>query len=634
MERRDKRWLLTNGLGGYSLGSASGQSQSADEALFVAVVRPPLQRRVCVRHLHERVYFNGRWVDLSGRGVPVTFEYDEQRRAPIFRFQLGGYELRKMIWMHNREAAVYVQYHWPRQAPAIRLQVCPAVPHSPETDSPTQDEIRLEHEANGFAFHIAEGERPWLYCRFDHPAKPVPVHQWRRMVWDTGTNPQQEWQFLPAALEIDLAADDRVTLYLGLDRPGVFNGCDRWNQLLEEKKMIVARLPDDRLDSTMTTLALGAEQFIVERATRISRHSMSLLSGYPDLTDDGWDILIALPGVLLPLKLMEKTRRVLSMLKEHARQGVLPGRFPARPGEPDETRLDAGLWYFHAVYEYWMATRDGHFLEKEYPFLIQLLNAYIKGTAHGVKMDPEDGLLINDGGQPARTWMNRRAGAWEATPRIGKAVEVQALWFSSVRILHEIAVVLGSDTGVEKTADLAGRIAQSFQEQFWLSEAGYLADGIFNGAADEALRANQVVTVGLPFSPLDETQITRLLEKVDSRLLTPYGLRTLSPDHPAYCGRVGAHPLEAAGAWHNGTIHPWLIWPYVRGALRAGKPPAVLLEHFAPLFEHLHQDLLGHLPEAFEGDPPHRPVGAPASLISLAAALQCYRLLKSLVQGE
>ncbi len=635
MHNQTQRWLLTNGLGAYSLGSATGYAKTAEEALLIAVMRPPLQRSVVVRSLRERAHVDGQWLDLQAPSpnTPVAFEYDVQWRMPVFRHALGPFELRKTLWMSNREPAVYVQYAWPRQAPELRLQVSPGIPCSPDAKRSLHKDHIQQHGERGFAFKLESDDHKWLYCSFDQPARFALVNQWQRIELHMDEGAQTEWLYLPAALEIRIPPGESITLRLGLDNPAFFDGAEKWQHTLEQHRMIVEKLPKELADATLATLALSAEQYIVERATRISRHSLTLLAGYPGHTDDGWETLIALPGVLLSLKFVEKARRVLAMLKDHARPGVLPGRFPAGPGEPADSRLDAGLWYFNAVYEFWLATKDRHFLQQEYPFLIQLLNAYMAGTEHGVRMDAEDGLLKNNWDSPARTWMHRRIGEWEVTPRIGKAVEVQALWYNAVKILHEISVVLGNEAGVEKTAALATRIEASIRKRFWLEKVGYLADVIHDDGVDTALRPNQVLAVGLPYCPLSEAKMQRLLEAIDRQLLTPYGLRTLSPEHPAYCGRAGRTPHEQASAWFNGTVHPWMTWPYVGAALRAGRPPHMLLEQFSPLFDSIEQDLFGHLPEAFEGDPPHRPVGVPASLLSLAAALQSYWILKSLEQG-
>jgi predicted glycogen debranching enzyme len=260
-----------------------------------------------------------------------------------------------------------------------------------------------------------------------------------------------------------------------------------------------------------------------------------------------------------------------------------------------------------------------------------------------VKLDAEDGLLFSLEQHRPMTWMNAAVDDWLATPRPGKAIEVQALWYNALRIMAELAKILGKEEAYNRCSELAGHAGANLQKKFWCAETGYIFDclvdisltttgrpssGKSTSVGDSTLRPNQVIAVGLPFNAFSEAQTRAVVEVATQKLVTPYGLRTLSPDHPAYCGQYTGSPKRLASARHNGCVYPWLIWPFVRAHTRVYKNPQAMQELFAPLFSANESPCIDHIAEMYDGDAPHHPRGVPAYAASTGAILQSWQFLK------
>ena len=332
-----------------------------------------------------------------------------------------------------------------------------------------------------------------------------------------------------------------------------------------------------------------------------------MIAGYPWFTDWGRDTMIALPGILIARGRLEEAREVLRGFLAHLDGGMIPNRFPDRGERPEYNTADATLWMFHAVQEYLQAGGDESFLRDEFfPAAKEIVRWHLTGTRHGIRVDPADHLLA--AGEPGvqLTWMDTGA-----TPRRGKPVEINALWYKALRLMEQWGA---AESGRE--ADL---VRSAFQRSFWNQARGCLFDVV--GPDDASLRPNQIFAISLPFSPLAPEQQQAVVRAVEKHLLTPYGLRTLAPDEPGYIGRYAGGPAERDAAYHQGTVWPWLIGPFVRAYLAAFGRSETNLQHcrdlLRPLEAHLEEACLGSVSEIFDGDPPHRPGGAPAQAWSV-----------------
>ncbi|MCA9744305.1 MAG: glycogen debranching enzyme N-terminal domain-containing protein [Deferribacteres bacterium] len=623
---------MTNGLGAYCIGSSDETYHRRDHALFTALLRPPLRREKCIRRLHETIYLDGRWQPITPQDDGRISSYFTARfhvvdGLPTYEYRSSFLTLQKRFFMEPATDAFYVQYRATRAEGKCRLRVQPLLilPDAFFESEFPEPPLRLRDRGFAFHFELQDGRRLHFHC--DTEAQVVVVNNWMATHFKDDRDMAPEANFIPAGLSFVLEKGQTATIRIGLDAVADFD-INAVLQNVPTKRnggpLKIFELTDEKAGAMLCR----PDDFVVARATINSLHNTTILSAYPDQTDNGRNMLLALPGLLLATGDFARARNVLDMLKSNANAHQLPNQFSAQPLPPSYDGADVALWYFVAAYEYWLASKDEDFLEKNYSFLLQLLMELIEGTENGVVLDKSDGLLEIIPEASACSWMDAKVGNWVVTARTGKPIEMQALWYNALQIMLAFSEHLDKSTSEAKLRALAEQAETHIRQVFWLPKAGYLADGLTPEGIDSSFRANQVIALGLPFSPFPENQSLSVLEKVLMQLATPYGLRTLSPFHAAYRGNIGSTLSERAGAWHNGTVHPWLTWPCVRAMLRNGYPPDEAYAIFRPLFVSVQEGMVGHVSEAFTGDKPHLPVGAGASAVSLGAVIQCLVALK------
>ena len=377
-------------------------------------------------------------------------------------------------------------------------------------------------------------------------------------------------------------------------------------------------------DPFTARLAHAAEQYVVRRQDG----GPTVIAGYPWFTDWGRDTMIALPGLLLSRGRFDEARDVIRGFLAHRDGGLLPNRFPDRGEAPEYNTVDATLWLFQAAFAYVTASGDDAFVREILPALKEILRFHLEGTRHGIRVDPRDRLLA--AGEPGAqlTWMDAKVGDVVVTPRHGKPVEINALWYNALRIaalLAQAAGDYGTSASCSREAEL---VEQSFARAFWNPSRGCLYDVVGGPAGDDpAIRPNQLFAFSLPFPLLDPEQRRSVMRVVEKELLTPFGLRTLARGEAGYVPRFRGGPWERDTAYHQGTVWPWLIGPYVRGYLAAfGRNPsnvAACRRLLEPLEAHLSSDAcLGQVSEVFDAEEPYRPGGCPAQAWSVAELLR------------
>jgi predicted glycogen debranching enzyme len=338
--------------------------------------------------------------------------------------------------------------------------------------------------------------------------------------------------------------------------------------------------------------------------------------------------MIALPGLALAVGRFETARRILATFAGAVDQGMLPNRFPDWATTPEYNTVDATLWFFVAAWRYREASGDLAFLRDTLlPVFRDIIDWHQRGTRYGIRVD-SDGLL--HAGEPGTqlTWMDAKVGDWVVTPRMGKPVEIQALWYNALRITEALCRQTRRTAQALDYADRAEQTRAAFEREFWNEAAGCLCDVVGDDHRDAAVRPNQLFALSLPFPLLEGERAEKMLAAVEEQLLTPMGLRSLSPADPQYHGRYEGGPLQRDGAYHQGTVWEWLIGPYVDAALRVrGDTPAnkeAIRARLLPLAEHLAQAGLGSISELADGDSPHRPDGCPAQAWSVAELLRAW----------
>jgi predicted glycogen debranching enzyme len=376
-------------------------------------------------------------------------------------------------------------------------------------------------------------------------------------------------------------------------------------------------------DDFARTLAWAADQFLVRRGG-----GTTVIAGYPWFTDWGRDTMIALPGLTLFTGKAHLAKDVLLTFAGHVDQGMLPNRFPDRGETAEFNTVDATLWYFEAIRAYGAATGDYALIQNElYPVLASILDWHIKGTRYGIRM-LADGLL--SAGEPGvqLTWMDAKFGDWVVTPRSGQPVEIQALWYNALKVMEEFAARFGDAANRQRCQTISAATRQSFNRLFWNEHAGCLYDVVDGGAPDAAIRPNQVLAVSLPHSMLGHDRARQVVDVVERELLTPVGLRTLSPNSPAYRPRYQGSPLARDSAYHQGTVWAWLLGPFITAYVKVNGGAAQARRRAEQMLSgvraHLSQAGLGQISEIFDADAPHLPRGCFAQAWSVAEILRAW----------
>ncbi|MCL4515350.1 MAG: glycogen debranching enzyme N-terminal domain-containing protein [Firmicutes bacterium] len=415
-----------------------------------------------------------------------------------------------------------------------------------------------------------------------------------------------------------------------------------------------ATLPGESLLDFARQLVLAADAFIVRRESTGAR---SIIAGYPWFTDWGRDTMISLPGLTLVTGRFDEAREILRTFSGRRRDGLVPNRFTDLTGEAEYNTVDASLWFVQAVYQYARYTGDRRFVESEMlPVIREIIAAYQKGTRFNIHME-EDSLVAAGERGLQLTWMDAKVGDWVVTPREGKAVEINALWYNALRVAAWLCRLAADDQLTEgrvkewaqEYEKLAEHVRDGFQREFWAPDRGYLIDVVTpGGGKDYTLRPNQILAVSLPFSPLNPGQMKQVVEVVFRRLYTPFGLRSLAREEPAYIGRYTGNQVSRDAAYHQGTVWSWLIGPFITAFVRVygrGGPDqtqsvsdgfltaqstaqttayAAALTMLRPFETHLREAGLGTISEVFEGDEPYLPKGCFAQAWGVAELLRCY----------
>ena len=641
-------WLATNGIGGYASGTASGALTRRYHGLLVAALNPPLGRTLLLAKLAERLWHDGRWVELdvnrwaSGAvtpGEPVHLEsFRLEGAIPVWTWALGDTRIEKRVWMEHGENTTYVQYRLASAPAPVRLVLKALANHRDAHGLTARGEwdARIEEAVGGLQIVPFAGATPlWLFA----PGAEVrAAHDWYRgfalaLEGERGLDAVED-HLCVAEIGARIEPGEALTVLAttrhdaGLSGRGTLSLAGALSRRRSHDRSLhaswaKARGPLARIaPDWVRQLVLAADAFIAERRSEADPAGRTVIAGYPWFGDWGRDTMVALPGLALATGRPEVARAVLATFARHVEGGMLPNRFPESGEAPEYGSVDAALWIFEAVRAYVEATKDDGFLAELYPALEDIGAWYERGTRHGIRVDPRDGLL--DAGEPgaALTWMDARVEGAPVTPRQGKAVEVNALWYNALRAMGSFARRLKRPT--EAYDQMALRVARSF-ERFWNEEAGCLYD-VIDGpdGPDAAVRPNQIFAVSLAESPLPTARRRAVLEACGRWLLTSHGLRTLSPADSRYRGVYAGDPRTRDEAYHQGTAWVWLLPHHALAHFRVyGEREAALalLEPFADLIA---VGGVGTLPEIADGEPPHTTRGCIAQAWSVGEALRAW----------
>ena len=655
-ERRE--WWLGNGLGAYAAGTVAGTLTRRYHGLLIAPVEPPLGRWLVFSKAdatlldgeREIPLFANRW--SGGAIVPAGHaqleSFDLHGRMPVWRYALGERAIEQRIWLEPGANTVYVAY---------RLETA-------ETNLDWRLRIGLlvnarDHHvgmaAGGFTPQVKkEGEQLQVVCpgRFALRFQASGGHF--RTAWDWIENfdlplererglPDRDahlcvgqalltlrpgrWVGLVASLHDDTSADLDAALQRFLDRERAL-----LDRLSPPPTHPLRSARDTRRVSTppdwIEQLALAADSFLFARPLPGLPDGESVIAGYPWFGDWGRDTMIALPGLTLATGRFDSARRILLTFARFVDRGMLPNVFPGAGETPAYNTVDAALWYFEAWRAYLDASHDEAALREGFPILAEMIDWHVRGTRYRIGRDATDGLIHAGELGVQLTWMDAKAGDWVVTPRIGKPVEINALWYNALCIMADFAERLSQPA--QPYRELAAQARQGFQ-RFIRSDGRGLFDVLDGPGGDDAcVRPNQIFAVSLPYSPLDIEPQRAVVRVCGRELLTSYGLRSLAPDHPDYRPRYLGDVWERDGGYHQGAVWGWLLGHYALAEYRVTGDAATAQGRLLPIRDHLFDAGLGTVSEIFDGAPPHIPRGTPAQAWSVACVLEAWWRLAGL----
>lgn len=641
-----REWLVTNGLGGYASGTVAGGLTRRYHGLLVAALPAPYGRTVMLSELGETAETpEGHVLELGHGGEARLLDFRLELGLPVWRYALGGVVIEKRILMPHLQNTTHIAYRVVSGGGTVRLRLKPFVQfrgYEEPVDTPTQP-YKV----------VAQGDR-YMIQSWDEGVSPLRMHlfgQRTRLRLDGGSRCELTYR-----LEADRGYASRGIVW----SPGDFAAdltegaetvlavsTEEWHAMLamspaearafereRRRRMIHLAHPALR-EAPAAELVLAADSFIIRPASRIADATRAystgedvrtVIAGYHWFTDWGRDTMISLEGLAMTTGRMLEAGWILRTFAHYVRNGLIPNMFPDGKDEGLYHTADASLWFFHAVDRYLALGGTPQIMRALLPKLNEIVDSHLAGTRFGICVDHGDGLMKQGAEGYQLTWMDAKVEDWVVTPRRGKAVEINALWYNALASMARWHREMGEERRAAELEHHAGRCQAAFNERFWCDSAGHLYDLVDGEHGDDlSLRPNQIFAVSLPNAVLDERRWRPVVEVVRERLLTPVGLRSLAPEHPDYKPRYFGDLRARDAAYHQGTVWGWLIGPFVDAWLKLHPDDKAgaraVLEGFLP---HIDRFGIGSIAEIFDGDPPFTPRGCIAQAWSVAEWLRCW----------
>ena len=641
-----QEWLLTNGLGGFSSSSVVGCNTRRYHGLLCAAMLPPVGRVLALSRIGESVFLDGDEAvryELGACQFRDAFHphgWQHLRKFNLddtatWEYEVEGVSVTKEVQLLWRKNAVGIRYAVrSARRRKIRIELAPFVAirdfHHLLRAGDTQFDLwssgrQVKVSAWGNTVHLTgdggafEAHPDWWYGHFYN------------IEADRGSDSSEDL-YTPGVFTLETdGAPASITLWAAMSDGAPYNWDDELTARRAAKSAAVtapaAQGKKDRPAIALSTSSLtirrllrAANDFIVYRKMPSGPDGTTVIAGYPWFADWGRDTMISLPGLLLVAGRFDQARQVLSLFGQYCSQGMIPNRFDDYSNEPSYNTVDASLWYIHAVFEYLRYTGDRATFDAVLrPACQSILDGYRAGTRYGIRMDAADGLMTQGDAHTQLTWMDAKMGDTAFTPRQGKPVEINALWYHALTLMGQ--------------RELAARVAESFVRAFWISPERGLADVVDGSPTsdsyphrDLSLRPNQIFAASLPNSPLNLDQRRAVVNIVKQELLTPMGLRTLGRGDWRYCPRYSGDQFRRDSCYHNGTVWAWPLGAYVDAYLRVNNHSAEAVDHaratLQPLIDQMQTNCIGQIAEIYEAESPHRMVGCPAQAWSVAEVLR------------
>jgi predicted glycogen debranching enzyme len=657
-ELLQREWLVTNGLGGYASGTVSGVPTRRFHSLLTAALSEPQGRYVMLNQLSELVRLpDGSSQKIGGieladgsldlYGMSSLREFRLESGLPVWRYELADHVIEKTILMPYMSNTVHVGYRLVSGTGPVRLKIRVAV-HFRRHEASLAEGLPLDSydlKASAGRVEIQGQSIPSLRLYIDgqNPAFTIEAKRFSNILYRIEEQRGYEAQgnlWSPGYFRVDLAAGKEVTLIASTESWEsvlALSPAETFQAELERCRRLLAAARPEVNTGLVKQLVLAADQFIIAPLERVAERTRmratggdvrTVIAGYHWFTDWGRDTMISLEGLTLTTGRHSEAGLILRTFAHYLRDGLIPNMFPEGESEGVYYTADATLWFFHALDRYVEHSGDRGLLKELLPNLLDIIDHHIRGTRFGIHCDPSDGLLIQGDPRYALTWMDAKLGDWVVTPRRGKAVEINALWYNALRLMEKWTLEENLSSSAIEIAKRADLTRKSFNERFWNAETGHLFDVVDgeNGKNDPACRPNQVFALSLSHPVLDQVHWQPVFQAVKERLLTPVGLRTLSKDHPDYKADYHGDLRTRDAAYHQGTVWPWLLGPYTDAWLRVYPEQRKEARGFLDqlLERHLHEACIGSVSEVFDAEGLFTPRGCIAQAWSVAEILRAW----------
>ncbi len=637
-----REWLVTNGLGGYASGTVAGLLTRRYHGMLVAALKPPVGRTLLIAKLDETAEYGSHVFELftnrwhGGSVTPHGYRYLERFRlegtVPTWTYALADALLEKRVWMEQGANTTYVRYDLVRGAGPAALSIKVLANYRDYHGSTRGNgwQMRVERVERGLTVTAYDGAVPF-YLLADRGESEA-AHDWH-VGFDLAVErarglDDREDHLQVGTIRAAVEEGKPLTIVLSTDPNASLDG----TKALERRKRhernltgVFAKAHPALAKQTpqwVEQALLAADQFIVDRPSPEDPDGRSVIAGYHWFGDWGRDTMIALPGLALTTGRPAIARQILKTFARFVNRGMLPNRFPDAGETPEYNTVDATLWYVEAIRAYHAATGDHRLVRELFPVLGEIVDWYRRGTRYGIRLDHADGLLRAGEEGVQLTWMDAKVGGGVVTPRIGKPVEINALWYNMLRAMAALARIAKKPAG--EYEDLAARASAGFA-RYWNDSLGYCYDVLDGPDGDDpSLHPNQIFAVSLPESPLGSAQQKAIVDACARHLVTSHGLRSLAPDHPRYAGQYSGDQRSRDGAYHQGTVWGWLLGPFVTAHLKVYRDPARARSFLEPMTRHLQARGLGTMSEIFDGDPPFAPRGCIAQAWTVAEMLRVW----------
>ena len=646
-----REWAVTNGIGGYAGSSMIGAHSRTHQGYLIASLHAPIERYLVFSKINETatvgtstVSFetsqhcaSGKTVYTEGQKFLTSFIYDG---SVHYTYETDNFSFEKHITLKRNANVCAVAYELTAGDSDCTFTLTPLFNYREHSESSTPDTLKFETFTEDRTFYLVPEKNKDIAIRFQTSEGTFSE---RETVYDIDMQLQIEvdletdgldCHYCPVGLSIAVPANTtkKVSILCSIgdvnERPSPVSATEAFS-ILEENARCHAELFEKAgyHDSFANQLVLASDQFLTYRE---STKMMTVLAGLPWFTDWGRDTMIAFTGLTLCTKRFKEAEEILLTFARYIRHGIVPNMFPDDNMPPLYNTVDASLWYFYAVYQYLhynpAAEAEAFVKEQIFPHLKEIISAYEKGTDFSIYME-DDGLIHAGSGLDQITWMDVRVGDWVATPRHGKPVEINALWYNALRIMESLCEKFDEDASAYRTR--AEQVKESFNAKFWDSANQCLFDVVDGDEPDDHIRPNQVYAVSLPFSLLPEEQEKAVVALVEKELFVGCGLRSLAPDHPDYHGIYCGALAKRDAAYHQGTAWGFLLGGFFSAYMKvnhhSSSAAANAVRMLEPVRKHLTDSgCIGSISEIFDGDTPHNPRGCYAQAWSVGEVLRCY----------